>query len=280
LAAKPNCSARPNRATSGRGARSRAENILTFEELISEAESVPVEGWDFSWFEGRATEERPSWGYSRLLVERVGRATAALDVETGGGEVFAEVLDQVERLPERLAATESWPPNLGIATQNLARFGVSVLEAADDGLLPFGGETFDLVVSRHPVVTVWEEIARVLAPGGAYLSQQVGAGSNRELIEFMVGPYVPGDARDPKRAAARAEAAGLVVVDLRQESLRTVFNDVGAVVYFLRKVLWTVPDFNVVKYRERLLALHERIRRDGPFVAHSERFLVEARKPG
>lgn len=37
---------------------------LRFDELVAEGESVPVRGWDFSWFEGRATEERPSWGYS------------------------------------------------------------------------------------------------------------------------------------------------------------------------------------------------------------------------
>jgi len=50
-------------------------------------------------------------------------------------------------------------------------------------------------------------------------------------------------------------------------------------VYFLRKVLWTVPGFSVERYRERLLAMHDVIQRDGAFVAHSERFLIEARKP-
>lgn len=67
----------------------------TFEELVEEGESVPVEGWDFSWFEGRATEQRPSWGYASLLVPRVGGADAVLDVQTGGGEVLTEVLDRV-----------------------------------------------------------------------------------------------------------------------------------------------------------------------------------------
>jgi hypothetical protein len=33
----------------------------TFDELVAEGEAVPTEGWDFSWFDGRATEERPSW---------------------------------------------------------------------------------------------------------------------------------------------------------------------------------------------------------------------------
>ncbi len=206
------------------------------------------------------------------------RASAVLDIETGGGEVLAWALEQAERSPMRIAATESWPPNLGIARRTLSRFGASVFEAPDDGDLPFGARSFDLVVSRHPVVTIWPEIARVLLPDGTYLSQHVGAGSNRELIDFMMGPQAVGDSRSPQRAVREAEAAGLAVVDLRQESLRVVFNDVGAVVYFLRKVLWTVPGFTVEGYRDRLFSLHEKIQREGPFVAHAERFLIEARK--
>jgi SAM-dependent methyltransferase len=251
-----------------------------FEELVAEGESVPVEGWDFSWFQGRATEQRPSWGYSKLLVDRVGRANAAADIQTGGGEVFAEVLGNAAHLPPVLAATESWSPNLEIAARRLASFGALVVKAADDGPLPFRDGCFDLVVSRHPVVTVWGEVARVLRAGGSYLSQQVAPGSNRELYEFMMGPQPPSQARSPKRAVESAEAAGLVVVDLRQESLETAFNDIGAVVHFLRKVLWTVPGFSVERYRDRLLALHQQLQRDGPFVAHAERFLIEARKPG
>ena len=38
-----------------------------FEELVAEAVAEPTEGWDFSWFVGRATEQRPSWGYQRLM---------------------------------------------------------------------------------------------------------------------------------------------------------------------------------------------------------------------
>jgi hypothetical protein len=53
---------------------------------------------------------------------------------------------------------------------------------------------------------------------------------------------------------------------------------VGAVVYFLRLVVWTVPGFTVEKYRSRLESLHDQIERDGPFVAHAGRFLIEAVK--
>ena len=40
-----------------------------------------------------------------------------------------------------------------------------------------------------------------------------------------------------------------------------------------------VPGFTVDQYRPRLRDLHERIEAEGPFVAHSTRLLIEARKP-
>jgi SAM-dependent methyltransferase len=246
-----------------------------FARLVAEGEAVPVEGWDFSWFDGRATEERPSWGYARMMAERMGRARAALDIQTGGGEVLAAI----PQPPPVLAATESWPPNAELARRNLAPFGARVVQVADDAGLPFPGDSFDLVVSRHPVELVWPEVARVLRPGGTFFSQLVGAGTNRELTEFMMGPQPVRPGRSTDWARAQAEAAGLVVTDLREQSLRTVFHDVGAVVYFLRKVLWTVPGFTVAGYREPLRRLHEKIRSEGPFVAHAQRLLIEARKP-
>ncbi|MFB7549191.1 class I SAM-dependent methyltransferase [Streptomyces sp. NPDC056154] len=249
-----------------------------FDALVAEAATVSVDGWDFSWLDGRATEQRPSWGYARAMADRMGRAGAALDIQTGGGEVLASVPE----LPRLTVATESWPPNIARATALLHSLGVAVVADADEPPLPFGDNAFDLVVSRHPVTTWWSEIARVLAPGGTYFSQQVGPASVFELVEYFLGPQPPEvrRARDPEQARGAAEAAGLEVVDLRAERLRTEFLDIGAVVYFLRKVIWMVPGFTVEEYRPRLAELHHRIETEGPFVAHTTRFLIEARKPG
>ncbi|MFI5727205.1 class I SAM-dependent methyltransferase [Streptomyces cyaneofuscatus] len=248
-----------------------------FEALVAEADSVSVDGWDFSWLEGRATEQRPSWGYARAMAGRLGEARAALDIQTGGGEVLAAA----PKLPPVTVATESWPPNIARATALLHPLGAVVVADADEPPLPFGDAAFDLVVSRHPVTTWWEEIARVLAPGGTYFSQQVGPASVFELVEFFLGPQPPEvrRARDPEDARAAAEAAGLEVVELRLERLRTEFFDIGAVVYFLRKVIWMVPGFTVEQYRPQLAALHRKIEEEGPFLAHTTRFLIEARKP-
>ncbi|MFT7841024.1 class I SAM-dependent methyltransferase [Saccharothrix sp. BKS2] len=248
----------------------------TFEDLVTEGAAVPTEGWDFSWFDGRATEQRPSWGYSTLMAGRMAAARAALDVQTGGGEVLASI----PVAPPVLAATESWPPNLAIARRTLAGVGATVVHVGDHDDLPFPTDHFDLVVSRHPVATRWDEVRRVLRPGGTYLAQHVGAGSVRELTDFMMGPRPVDPGRSAPSIAAGAEAAGLEVVDLRQEALRMEFHDVGAVVHFLRKVIWIVPDFTVAAYRDRLAELHRFVERHGPFVAHSQRVLVEAREVG
>jgi SAM-dependent methyltransferase len=198
---------------------------------------------------------------------------SALDVQTGGGEV----LDGVPRFPPAMAATEGYPPNVALATRRLHPRGVVVVADPDEPPLPFADAAFELVISRHPVTVWWTEIARVLRPGGSYVGQHIGPDSARELYEFFLGPQ-PDEQhpRDPDRQRADAEDAGLRVLTARLERLRMEFFDIGAVVYFLRKVIWIVPDFGVDRYRDRLRELHDRIRRDGSFVAHSTRVLFEA----
>ncbi|MGW1270046.1 methyltransferase domain-containing protein [Streptomyces sp. NPDC002491] len=266
----------------GRSGRDGRDGRDAFEDLVAEGVAVPTEGWDFSWFEGRATEARPSWRYALSLAGRLAGAHAALDVQTGGGEVLDFALGRAApKAPVLTVATEGWPANVAKATALLRPRGIAVVAAPQEGPLPFADAAFDLVSSRHPVRPLWHEIARVLQPGGTYFAQHVGPRSVFELVEHFLGPQpqaVSGD-RHPDRERAGAEAAGLEVVDLRAERLRVEFHDIAAVVHFLRKVVWMVPGFTVSAYLPRLRDLHEQIEADGPFVAHSTRHLVEARRP-
>src|SRR6478609_6958621 len=244
----------------------------SFEELVAEAEAAPVDGWDFGWLDGRATEQRPSWRYARAMSRRLvdPAVGAALDIQTGGGEVLAAA----PAFPRLMVATEGWPPNLAKATALLHPRGVAVVADDDEPPLPFADAAFDLVVSRHPVTAWWTEIARVLRPGGTYFSQQVGPASMFALVEWFLGPQ-PTEVhhrRHPDRARDGARRAGLQIVDLRMERLRAEFADVGAVVWFLRKVIWMVPGFTVEVHEPALRRLHERIEADGAFVATTTRF--------
>ncbi|GAB3812682.1 class I SAM-dependent methyltransferase [Micromonospora zhanjiangensis] len=249
--------------------------MRTFDELVAEAAEADVTGWGFGWLDGRATEERPPWGYARLIAARLAGVASALDIDTGGGEIIAEV----PRLPPRMVVTEGWPPNTDRARDLLSPRGVEVVPVEPGRPLPFPDAGFELVTSRHPVSPDWTEIARVLTDDGRYLAQHVGPASAYELIEWFVGPLPRENLdRQPDREVAAARAAGLAVVDLRTARCRMEFYDVGAVVWILRRCVWWVPDFTVERYVDALRRLDGQIRRHGAFVAHSTRTLIETRR--
>ncbi|BDZ57985.1 methyltransferase domain-containing protein [Barrientosiimonas endolithica] len=250
--------------------------MRSYEDLVSEAEVADVDGWGFDWLTGRATEERPPWGFARLLAQRLATVESALDLDTGGGEVVGEA----GVLPSRMVVTEAWPPNAARARERLGPRGVEVVDTSIDGPIPLEDNSFQLVSSRHPVRPDWPEIHRVLEPGGHYFAQHVGPASGFELIEHFLGP-LPEDVRrgrHPDDEATAAQHAGLTVVDLRTATCRMEFFDIGAVVWTLRKLVWWVPDFSVARYDRELRELDAQMRSGKPFVAHSTRHLVDARR--
>ena len=250
----------------------RREPARSFDELVSEAEAQPVDTWSFEWLDGRATEARPTWRYFELVAGAATTARRMLDVETGTGNLLADL----PSVPAFTVGTDAHPPSVAVARSRLGRRGAHLVEATS--ALPLRDGSFDLVVSRHPIETDWTEIARVIAPGGRVLSQQVGPGSLRELSERMLGPRPASSRRDPELARRAIELAGLRVDRLESERTAVSFRDIGAVVYFLRLVPWIVPGFTVDRFRPALLALHEEIERAGSFDTTSSRFLVDARR--
>jgi SAM-dependent methyltransferase len=250
--------------------------MRSFDELLTEADAADVSGWGFGWLEGRATEERPPWGFAKLLAERLATVDSTLDLDTGGGEVLGEAED----FPQTMIATEGWPPNAERARAALGPRGVSIVDVAVGEPLPFPDSSFQLVSARHPVAPDWREIHRVLLPGGTYFAQHVGPASAFELIEEFLGPLVEERrGRDPERESAAARAAGLEIVNVRTADCRMEFFDVGAVVWTLRKCVWWVPNFSVDTYRETLARLDFQMRAGEPVVATSTRHLIEARRP-
>ena len=163
-----------------------------------------------------------------------------------------------------MVATESWPPNVGAGHPAAAPARRRGGGDPDEPPLPFADDAFDLVPSRHAtVVRSWDEIARVLAraalPRAADRARDLsGAG------RLLPGPQPHKWAElQPETQTTQARAAGLQVVQMRMERLRAEFFDIGAVIYFLRKVIWTVPDLSVERYHERLHEIMGRSRRTG-----------------
>ncbi len=111
-----------------------------------------------------------------MLAGRLASVRSALDLDTGGGEVLSEA----GKFPERMVATEGWPPNARRAAERLGPRGVEVVEATTDAPLPFPDHSFELVTARHPPVRPdWNEIHRVLAPPVATISPNMLARRRR-----------------------------------------------------------------------------------------------------
>jgi SAM-dependent methyltransferase len=262
--------------------------------LITEALQAPFSGWDFSWLKGRRVEaEGPhaKLDYERRAREVVSRATAVLDLGTGGGELLARLAP----FPPIAIATEAYPPNVVVAARRLAPLGVKVV-CTDGGChdsrgpqprnrwpqrrLPFADATFDLVlissVSFSP-----REVSRVLKSGGTLLTWQAGTGKDGpELVDLLEG--TPPEWSLPENRwdidATLAEAGLLTGEQLAYQGSST-YCDIGAVVYYLKAVPWAITDFDVDRYRERLYKLHLRMKAEGGLTLIGVHRLFEVRKP-
>jgi SAM-dependent methyltransferase len=244
---------------------------MGYAELIHEGMTTPFEGWDFTVFAGRMTDGGSlPWDYEALVRDRLPGASSLLDLGTGGGERLAAL----EPLPPRTAATEGHPPNVPIARARLEPLGIEVAEAGNE--LPFPDGSFELVVNRHESYDP-HEVRRVLAPGGAFLTQQVAGRDLEELNEALGAPPHEDRDWDLVTASAALTSAGLTVTWSQAAGHPITFHDIGALVLFLRVVPWQVPDFDPEAYGDRLRALHESMERGHPLTATAHRFALLAR---
>ena len=258
--------------------------MKSFEELVSEALSWRLEGWDFSSLKERWTEISPPWDYREIVSGQLSTEVPLLDLGTGGGEL----LSSLRPLPRRTYATEGYPPNVPVAKRRLEPLGVEVIRTYSEdnnrvpqlGSIPFRNESVGLVIDRHESF-VAREVFRVLKPTGKFVTQQVGSSNYRELNEALGEEEPPaGVGWDLHEAVRQLEQAGFRIVEKREALLKGWFADVGAIVCYLRAVPWQIASFSVEGAYEELRELDKSIREQGGFQVTATRFLVEAVKPG
>ncbi|MGA8116026.1 MAG: methyltransferase [Actinocatenispora sp.] len=238
---------------------------------MAEAAAAPFAGWDFSWLHGRLVGEELAWDYLTRARRLVAHAAPVLDIDTGGGEVLASL-----RPAPGSVATEAFEPNVAVARQRLTPLGVQVLATSPSAALPVADDWCQLVLNRHAQL-VASEMARVLAPGGRFLTQQVGS---REALEINTAlgadPAIDPDSWTLETAVEQLRAEGLTVLAAQEQMIPHHVHDIGALVYHLRAVSWQVPNFSVADFDDQLRAVDRVIRRDGRFTYHAHRFLIEA----
>ncbi|MBN2394011.1 MAG: methyltransferase domain-containing protein [Anaerolineae bacterium] len=244
--------------------------------LWKQEEQAPFTGWDFSYLEGRMVEEQPPWSYMARAAELLQSAASVLDMGTGGGE---RLLKLREHWPAKVVVTEDYPPNVRLARERLAPLGVRVedVELTRHAALPFDDAEFDVVLNRHSGFNA-AEVARILTPGGTFLTQQIDGWWAHDLMTvFGAHPQWP-DAT-LANSVAWVQEAGLEIITAEDWSGAFTFTDVGAIVYYLKAVPWLVPGFSIATHLDGLLLLQDKLEKEGELGFAAKKFFIEVRKP-
>ena len=233
-------------------------------------EKAPFKGWEFSYLKGRYNEGNPNWNYKSIAKRLIEKSNSVLDVATGGGEVFSEILSVFK--PNETVAIEGYKPNVSVARKNLKKSSVKVIHANETRMLPFKDEKFDLVLNRHGGLNV-KEIGRIISYGGIFFTQQVD-GRNLEDLMKEFGAKPKWEFNTLTNITKQLKSANFEIIEAKEWKGKTVFKDVGALVYFIKVVPWIIDDFSVKKHQAVLEKLQKRIEKKGKLEFTARRFLI------
>lgn len=247
-----------------------------YRQWLQEENAAQMNGWDFSHLCGRYDEEQDlPWDYEAIVRSFLKPDRDLLDMETGGGEFLLSLGHPWYRT----SATEGWPPNAELCRQRLSPLGIRFRQAKGEEPLPFADASFDLILNRHGNYAP-AEIFRLLRPGGVFLTEQVGAQNDRELVQLLLGELpLPFPQQTLACAAQAAQKAGLRLLR-GEEAFRPIrFWDVGALVWFARVLPWEFPNFSVNACRKQLERAQSILEQNGVLEGTIHRYLLVAEKP-
>ncbi|MBQ8201265.1 MAG: class I SAM-dependent methyltransferase [Clostridia bacterium] len=252
---------------------------MNYEELIShwraEETAAHIHGWDFSHIEGRyAEEENLPWDYRECIHAYLTPEKRLLDLDTGGGEFLLSL----SHPHGQTACTEAFLPNVALCRETLLPLGIDFRQADAAGPLPWPDETFDVVINRHGDFNP-QEIHRVLRPGGIFITQQVGAENDRELVRMLLGDTpLPFPQQYLSVAQEQFRRAGFTILKA-DECFRPIqFYDVGALVWFARIIEWEFAGFTVDGCLPQLLHAQQLLEERGCIEGRIHRFMLIAGK--
>lgn len=242
----------------------------------SEENIAHIHGWDFSHLDGRYTEETDlPWDYRDIILHFLKPDMKILDVDTGGGEFLLTLNHPLKNV----SATEAYPPNVELCRKTLLPLGIDFREADGNDPLPFPDSEFDLIINRHGDFNV-QDIHRLLKKDGLFITEQVGAENDRELVNLLLPNenMLPFPAQYLHLVSHKFQKSGFEILDA-QECFRPIkFFDVGALVWFACIIEWEFPNFSVDTCLKGLMQAQQILEADGCVQGRIHRFLLIAKK--
>lgn len=193
-----------------------------------------------------------------------------LDIDTGGGEFLLSLHHPYENT----SAAEAYPPNVQLCRETLLPLGIDFRAGDGKDALPFEDAAFDIVINRHGDFNV-KDIHRILKDGGIFITEQVGAENDRELVELLLGKTeLPFPEQYLETRRKQFCDAGFDILDA-QECFRPIkFFDIGALVWFAHIIEWEFPDFSVDRCKDKLLYAQQLLKQNGCVEGQIHRFLL------
>ncbi len=246
------------------------------QEWLKEEKKAQIQGWNFSHIYGRYEEEDDlPWDFHEIIKKYLSHDMKLLDMETGGGE-FLLSLNHPKNL---ISAIEGYKPNVEYCRDVLLPFGIDFKEA--DGLddLPFEDKKFDIVTNKHGDYKV-TELKRVLKNGGLFLTQQVGAENDRELIELLLSEKTTCTFANQYLNIRKKELEdhNFEILESNEVYRPIKFYDVGALVWFAKIIEWEFVGFSVESCIENLYKAQAILEKKGVIEGRIHRFYIVARK--
>lgn len=240
----------------------------------AEEKIAHIHGWDFSHIHGRYEEEEDlPWDYEKIVREYLTDDMNLLDFDTGGGEFLLSLKHPYKNT----AATEGYPPNVELCRKTLLPIGIDFRACDDAARVPFADASFDIMLNRHGSFDA-QESERLLRDGGLFITEQVGANNDRDLVA-MVLPDLPRPVSDLELSIQQKVFEKYFKILRAEEAYRPIrFFDIGAFVWFAHIIEWEFTGFSVEKCFDRLLELQEIIDEKGFIEGTIHRYLIVAQK--
>lgn len=245
------------------------------EKWKAEESIAHIHGWDFSHIEGLYSEGNDlPWNYREIILSLLKPDMKLLDIDTGGGEFLLSL----GHPHGNTAATEAYPPNVQLCREVLLPLGIDFRFGDGGGTLPYDDESFDIIINRHGDFNA-VDIYRMLKPGGYFITQQVGAENDRELVELLLGKTpLPFPEQYLSIASQKFREAGFCILH-SDECFRPIrFFDTGALVWFAKIIQWEFPDFSVDSSIDRLMNAQDILEENGYIEGKTHRFMLVAQK--
>lgn len=204
----------------------------------------------------------------------------ALDMGCGDGRVLASLADGFTRgIGVDISKEKIDDARLSLPMK--LRMRVHFTRAAAHAV-PAPDGAFSVVLNRQAPLFP-DEIDRVLAPGGVFITQQVGRQNTRAIYAAFNEargplPEWPEEMLLPHTLTELRER-GFTTLDQQEYDVPYVFGDAASLLYWMQRVP-VPPDFDIERDAETVLEVLERLGTPQGIVTNEHRKLLVMQKPG